>query len=218
MFYSQSSQYRSVNGESTMKTVEVKNNRVETKVFENNQLVSQDVETITDPIAYFSTSPKSSLIGVGALRRCSNEKKIGKIEIWDTPRNNTMTVKVAFKDKGLKDGLHGFHLHRCGDEVNKKKNCASMCDHYTRNRGSDVHGGLGSLLRHNGDLGNITSSKGKIKQVLNLTYEQLRPEECFGRSFIIHEGEDDIGKGGDAESLRTGNSGKRYAYGIIGRV
>ena len=201
-----------------MRTVEVKDNRVETKIFENNQLISQDVESIIDPIAHFKKSPATRLVGVGVLRRCSSEKKIGKIEIWDTSLDNTMIVKVACKDKRLRDGPHGFHLHRCGNEANKKKDCASMCDHYTRNRGSDVHGGLDSFLRHNGDLGNIQSSKGQIKQIIKLDHQQLRPEECFGRSFIIHEGEDDLGRGGDAESLRTGNAGKRYAYGIIGRI
>jgi hypothetical protein len=38
----------------------------------------------------------------------------------------------------------------------------------------------------------------------------------IGRSIIIHADEDDCGTGGDEESLKTGNAGKRIACAVIG--
>ena len=36
-----------------------------------------------------------------------------------------------------------------------------------------------------------------------------------GRGMVIHADRDDLGQGGDAESLKTGNAGDRLACGII---
>jgi superoxide dismutase, Cu-Zn family len=41
-------------------------------------------------------------------------------------------------------------------------------------------------------------------------------DSIVGRSCVIHKNEDDLGKGGHADSLTTGNSGPRVACGVIG--
>ena len=73
--------------------------------------------------------------------------------------------------------------------------------------------------RHVGDLGNIfTYSKSftGVNVIDSLvTLESGADNDISGRAFVVHEGEDDLGMGGNEESLKTGNAGKRLACGII---
>jgi superoxide dismutase, Cu-Zn family len=111
---------------------------------------------------------------------------------------------------GFKEGKHGFHIHERGSI---EKGCSSLCAHY--NPYGAKHGGQGDDKdnRHVGDLGNIVINKDgecNTKFVDNLV--QLDGQySVIGRSIIIHEDEDDLGRGENEESLKTGNAGKRIA-------
>tara|TARA_B100000963_G_scaffold164546_1_gene142911 strand:- start:2 stop:661 length:660 start_codon:yes stop_codon:yes gene_type:complete len=126
-------------------------------------------------------------------------------------------VKVSYNITGLKDGKHGFHVHEYGDLTDE---CNSACSHF--NPDNKNHGGRNSKERHVGDLGNIISNNNIAKgyffdKIISLDYFS---KNCIvGRSIIIHQDEDDLGKGkGEKkeESLKTGNAGKRLACGVIG--
>jgi Cu-Zn family superoxide dismutase len=116
-----------------------------------------------------------------------------------------------------KDGLFGFHIHRYGD---LSEGCSSMCEHFDAGRGAP-HGGPDdpSGQRHLGDLGNIRVRKGVCRATLTdpmlSLYGLAGKRSIIGRGVVVHERRDDLGQGGDAESLKTGNAGKRVACGVI---
>ncbi|KAH7337200.1 superoxide dismutase [Rhizoctonia solani] len=107
----------------------------------------------------------------------------------------------------------GFHIHEFGDETD---GCMSSGSHY--NPFSATHGGPKDLKRHVGDLGNIRSDAHGVAKLdfsdnmLNL----LGPWSIVGRTVLVHTGTDDLGKGDNQDSLKTGNAGGRAACGIIG--
>lgn len=123
-------------------------------------------------------------------------------------------LKIKYNILNLRDGNHGFHIHKCGDLT---KGCVSACEHFNPN--SRFHGGLKDKDSHAGDLGNIYSQNGISKGSIETNKISIRPgkyNSIIGRMIIVHSEEDDLGKGGDAESLKTGNAGKRLACGVIG--
>jgi Cu-Zn family superoxide dismutase len=119
-------------------------------------------------------------------------------------------LKIHVYAETLTPGLHGFHIHQSGD---LSEGCKSLCDHY--NPDNTTHGGPRSKSSHRGDLGNISVNKKGIVDS-NIKTKKLSLSEILGRSAIIHADKDDLGRGGNEESLKTGNAGKRVLCGVIG--
>ncbi|KAG9342394.1 hypothetical protein JZ751_016396 [Albula glossodonta] len=130
---------------------------------------------------------------------------------------------VLFRQDGPEEelqvlfNLHGFpaverrvraiHIHQYGD---LSDGCDATGGHY--NPQGVAHPG------HPGDFGNFLSRQGRVNQ--RITARQgatlFGGLSVLGRAVVIHEKEDDLGRGGDAGSLLHGNAGRRLACCVIG--
>lgn len=111
---------------------------------------------------------------------------------------------------GLTPGEHGFHVHEFGD---LSDGCDSAGAHF--NPEGVEHGDLQE--GHVGDMGNVTANEDGVAQI-NITAPRISlsgEQSIVGRAIVIHSDKDDLGMGGDAESIKTGNAGERAACGVI---
>ncbi|KYR02418.1 superoxide dismutase [Tieghemostelium lacteum] len=139
------------------------------------------------------------------------EKVSGVVKF--TQDNKDSPINVEYEINGLEEGNHGFHVHQFGDTTN---GCLSAGPHF--NPFGKTHGSPTDENRHVGDLGNIIATKeGNAKGVITDKLVTLFGEHTIvGRTMIVHAGTDDLGKGGNEESLKTGNAGARLSCGVIG--
>eukprot|EP01080_Neovahlkampfia_damariscottae_P005375 gene5375-9182_t len=128
-----------------------------------------------------------------------------------TQKNCCVNVKGTIK--GLTEGKHGFHIHQFGDLSN---GCTSAGGHFNPHK--KEHGSPEDSNRHVGDLGNIVANKDGVAEI---DFDDKLISLCgvnsiVGRCVVVHGLEDDLGKGKDEESKKTGNAGPRVACGVIG--
>ena len=117
-------------------------------------------------------------------------------------------IRIEAELKGLKPGVHGFHIHEYGNCLCPEGKCAG--DHF--NPTNAKHGGPNDAQRHVGDLGNIEADmQGNARQILDDHVITLNgPQSIIGRSIIIHEKPDDL------TSQPSGDAGTRIGCGVIG--
>ncbi len=129
----------------------------------------------------------------------------GKAILTDTPEG----LKISVSFENVPPGKHGFHIHENGACADEGKAAGG---HY--NPEGATHGLLlkdGFKHAHAGDFGNIevlpkgTGNFETIAPGLTLTGGKYN---IVGKSFILHEKEDDFGQ-------PTGNAGGRIGCGVI---
>ncbi|CAG7833662.1 unnamed protein product [Allacma fusca] len=132
--------------------------------------------------------------------------------LYLSQEGNHAPVNINGTITGLTPGKHGFHIHQSG---NTAEGCKSAGGHF--NPFTQPHGAPGDDKRHIGDLGNIeANSEGTTEiKITDSKISLAGTTTIIGRSVVVHEKEDDLGKGGDEGSTKTGNAGGRVACGVI---
>ncbi|XP_031350813.1 superoxide dismutase [Cu-Zn]-like [Photinus pyralis] len=154
-----------------------------------------------------------NIIGAVAVLQGEGESSV-KGEITFTQRQPPVgPVLVRGNITGLKPGKHGFHIYQSGD---LRHGCEKLGNHF--NPFLLQHGDRRDPLRHVGDLGNIEAKDDgsvEVEFVDSLLSLVGGGRSVVGRALVIAENEDDLGRGGTAESVSTGNSGKPIACAVI---
>ena len=112
----------------------------------------------------------------------------------------------------LSPGEHGFHIHERGD---LSDNCKGAGGHY--NPFGNNHGAPGAEERHVGDLGNVVASDEMITfvRIEDHLVSLSGDNNVLNRAIVVHEGVDDLGLGGEEDSLTTGHAGARAGCCVI---
>ncbi|CAF4492260.1 unnamed protein product [Rotaria socialis] len=140
-----------------------------------------------DTVKGVSFPGPSSIQAVAVLSHPNSEQVYGHVDFVQE-KDGAVTVSGEVKNISAAQ-KHGFHIHEFGDTMN---GCTSV--------DNNEHAGPPDELRHVGDL------------VIKLT----DPTSTIGRSIVVHEKEDDVGRDGTPNSKKTGNAGSRVACGEIG--
>ncbi|KAK2748945.1 Superoxide dismutase [Cu-Zn] [Myotisia sp. PD_48] len=147
---------------------------------------------------------------VAVIRGDSNVKGTVTFEQESESSPTVISWNITGHDPNAK---RGFHIHQFGDNTN---GCVSAGPHF--NPFSKTHGAPEDSVRHVGDLGNITTdAQGNSSgQMTDSQVKLIGEHSVLGRTVVTHAGTDDLGRGGDEESKKTGNAGPRPACGVIG--
>ena len=131
-------------------------------------------------------------------------------ESFDSP------TSIHGEVNGLTPGKHGLAIHCFGDLSLVANNMPNVGPHF--NPFGKMHGAPEDDERHVGGLGNIeANAEGRaIVKISDRLVKLIGPQSVIGRSLVVAKREDDLGKGGQETSLRTGNAGEPVAWGVIG--
>jgi len=152
-------------------------------------------------VAFFEKTEKAKIEGVVLFDQCCPDHSTSiQIKLRGLPPNSTNAI----------------HIHEYGDLTG---GCMSTGGHF--NPFNQPHGNykIHGNKRHAGDLINNINSNSRGEVVLSFEDELVDlfgKNSVIGRAVVIHSGRDDLGLGGNEQSLTTGNAGGRMACAIIG--
>lgn len=167
------------------------------------------VTPVTPPTPGPPTTRKAicELISVGATAIT------GGFNLSETSDTNSLRIKG--KILGLTANQnYGFHIHEFGDT---RQNCGNTGGHW--NPDGTNHGAFDAAERHAGDIKMVMAgadvSSGTDYDYTDGIATLFGLNSIAGRALVLHANEDDLGLGGDAESLLTGNTGPAIGCCVI---
>ncbi len=183
--------------------------------FLRSSFIGFSVKFLRPSLSVSVAAPKKPLVVVAATKKAvavlKGDTKVEGVVTLTQDDDGPTTVNLRIT--GLTPGKHAFHLHEYGDTTN---GCMSTGAHFNPN--SMTHGAPEDEIRHAGDLGNIVANADGVAEatIIDKQIPLTGPNSIIGRAFVVHELEDDLGKGGHELSLTTGNAGGRLACGVVG--
>ncbi|GAT19738.1 superoxide dismutase [Aspergillus luchuensis] len=145
---------------------------------------------------------------VKAVAVIRGDSKVSGTVTFEQANENTPTT-ISWNITGHDaNAERGFHVHQFGDNTN---GCTSAGPHF--NPFGKTHGAPEDDERHVGDLGNFkTDAEGNaVGSKQDKLVKLIGAESVLGRTLVVHAGTDDLGRGGNEESKKTGNAGPRPA-------
>lgn len=144
----------------------------------------------------------------------SLERYDGEIHFVQEDENSPTRIHGKFVNNKIED-LRGFHVHEHADFSN---GCTSAGPHY--NPFNKLHGSPNDDERHVGDMGNLRPDKAGngVIDYEDTLITLFGDKSIIGRACVVHEKEDDLGRGGTENSKKTGDAGGRLACGEIVEV
>ncbi|KAK5926406.1 hypothetical protein CgunFtcFv8_021981 [Champsocephalus gunnari] len=158
-----------------------------------------------------------NILGAAVLVLLAGCEQCVSTDIPPEVRQNNSTLYAACKMRpstSLPEGLPKVYVPQCPERCTSislgdlSQGCDSTGGHYNPH---SVH-----HPDHPGDFGNFVAQKGKINTMIESEATLFTGLSVIGRAVVIHEREDDLGSGGDAGSLLSGNAGRRLGCCIIG--
>jgi Cu-Zn family superoxide dismutase len=148
---------------------------------------------------------------IAEIFSCKDHTHLGQVKFYTRPHG----LIIKFKLHSIPFGPHAAHIHTKGTvkQDGTLPNCDELGGHWRAP--GELHGDINQPGSHLGDLGNINSTiTGKVNEI-KFANRISTVNYIIGRYIIIHRDKDNLGIPGDPESLETGRSGPRMAYGLI---